>query len=42
VALEAGCCPFLDLRVERVDAETWLEVSGPPEAAETIAELVGL
>jgi hypothetical protein len=41
VELEAECCPFLDLRVERVDAEIWLEISGPPEAGETIAELVG-
>jgi hypothetical protein len=41
VALEAECCPFLDLRVERVDAETWLEVSGPPEAAHIVAEFAG-
>jgi hypothetical protein len=40
VALEAECCPFLDLQVERVDAETWLEISGPPEAAQVIDELV--
>ena len=40
VALEAKCCPFLDLRLERVDAETWLEISGPPEAAQVIDELV--
>ena len=38
VALEAECCPFLDLRLERVDAETWLEISGPPEAEEIVAE----
>ena len=41
VALEAECCPFLDLRVERVHAETFLEISGPPEAAQVVDELVG-
>jgi hypothetical protein len=37
VALEAECCPFLDLRVERVDAEIWLDVSGPPGSEEVVA-----
>jgi hypothetical protein len=41
VALEGECCPFLDLQVERVDAETWLDVSGPPEAAQIVAEFAG-
>jgi MerR family transcriptional regulator, copper efflux regulator len=37
VALEAECCPFLDLRVERAEAELRLEISGPPEAADIVA-----
>jgi hypothetical protein len=41
VALEAECCPFLGLQVERVGAETWLDVSGPPEAAQVVAEFAG-
>ncbi len=32
VALEADCCPFLDLRVTRDDGALVLDVSGPPEA----------
>jgi hypothetical protein len=40
-ALEAECCPFLKLRVHRLDTEIRLEISGPPDAAEIVAELVG-
>jgi hypothetical protein len=37
VRLERECCPFLDMRVDDVDSEVVLDVSGPPEAAEIIA-----
>jgi aminoglycoside phosphotransferase len=41
VELEAECCPFLELQVERVAAEIQLEVSGPPEAADVVAGFAG-
>jgi MerR family transcriptional regulator, copper efflux regulator len=41
VELEAECCPFLDLRIERVGAAIELEVSGPPEAADIVAGFAG-
>jgi hypothetical protein len=39
--LEAECCPFLELRVDRVDAELRLQISGPPDSAQVVAGLVG-
>jgi hypothetical protein len=40
IALEAECCPFLELRIERQD-ELLVNVSGPPGAEELVATFAG-
>ena len=37
IALEAECCPFLELRLGRQGDELLLEVSGPPGTEELVA-----
>jgi hypothetical protein len=39
VAAESRCCPFLTLKLERVDGALVLDVTGPAEAAPIIEEL---
>jgi hypothetical protein len=39
VALEAECCPFLTLDLQRAEGELVLTITGPDEAAPIIAEL---
>jgi hypothetical protein len=41
IALEAECCSFLDLRVERQADELVLEVTGPPGSEEIVAAFAG-
>ena len=43
VGLEHECCRFLSFKivVESGDSPIWLEVTGPPEAKEMIADFFG-
>jgi len=43
IRLERQCCPFLTFRLtaEPENGPLWLEITGPPEAKEFLAEFLG-